>query len=576
MSENPIKEKKLIHNYMFIREIEKTDKRKRLLAEDMRFSREVWIDIYPKSQDSAASLEELKPLKQIAEKIKQSNTGEFTTIFDLIDTYEAFFIVMEPPKGRPCSQLSPSDENTLKAIGSEIIRLLIWLQNHDFGIDHLSPNEIYFTDQTQKIQFLFNDRICIRPSQESRKEEIKCVGELFYYLSTGEVWIEGTDLEKKVEGLKQKALGDLISTILLDKETNKNQKLETLLSLMGVRPTLPKKDEKELMEMLAQEETPPSKQIFRLFLIFIITVLFYFEFVQMETEKLQNTSTFDVIRFKIMGYLEVQNAQRVLGEIYEKGIGTEIDLKESFFWYKKAAQSGNIYAQMSLGHFYDRGIGVAIDKKQALYWFTLAAANGDETAQKNVQIMQENGEIPKINPVNSSTTPLEIEKASDSKPDVIVQTSLPSENTMRDGIETKRPEAFQPIPIVSPQSVPIKTQETQQTVKKSSQAYIMWQDNEDVVRVKRSWKEAIGYCENLHLNGYSDWALPDKDMLFDLFFEEPDLQFVANDLYWTSSEVSSDKAWRIYFDYSGGKNRQGNMTNNSKNDEWYVRCYRKL
>ncbi|AFV97224.1 MULTISPECIES: tetratricopeptide repeat protein [unclassified Sulfuricurvum] len=573
MSEYPSQEQKFIHNYMVIREMEEAGRQKRVLAEEMRHSKEVWIDIYPKSGDSATDLAEIQRLGQIAGEIKKINVGQVAPIYDFIHENEVYYVVTEPPKGRPFSRWSRSDENTLKAIATETVRLFQWLQNHNFGINHLSPHEVYFTAQTQSVQLLFNDGLCIRASRESREKEIRIIGELFYFLITGEMWIEGSDVEKKVEELGPKGWGDLISKMISDEEGKQIKRLEVLFPLMRANGMEAKNMEAKNMEdptmkMLAQEETTTYKQTVRLFFILLGTVFFYFGFVQTKGDRLQDISTLDVTRFQVMGYFGAENAQQALGEIYEKGYGVGIDLQQSMYWYKKAAQSGNIFAQMSLGRFYDRGIGVDSDQKQALYWFTLAAANGDKTAQRNIEIIHENERI--------LSAPSDTEESVETKPEVASQPPVPSENTPKKEMSIAQTERFQPILAAPYANKPVITQAPYREPKKSSQTNIMWQDNEDVIRVKRSWNGAMHYCETLYLNGYSDWTLPDKELLFDLFFEQADLQYVANDLYWTSSEASHNSAWRIYFDYSGGKNRQGNMSSNSKSDEWYIRCYRKI
>lgn len=42
------------------------------------------------------------------------------------------------------------------------------------------------------------------------------------------------------------------------------------------------------------------------------------------------------------------NAQYYLGEMYEQGLGTEVNLEEAFKWYSKAAEQGHPYAKRKL------------------------------------------------------------------------------------------------------------------------------------------------------------------------------------------------------------------------------------
>lgn len=559
MGDYLIKEEKIINNYLLIREIGKTEKYRRILAEDMRISREVWIDVYPKYSGNNTGLIATQQIETIARKIKKINAEQFAPIHDLINGNEAFYIVMRPPKGRPYSQLSRCSEVTVRKIGFEIVRLMQWLQSHALGIDHLSSDNLYFIAETQKIQFIFNDGVCDRPLQESRENEIKIFGELLFLLITGEIWIEGIDVEKKIKENSTKIWSDLIFKILCDEEAKKIQRLEQLSILIGINPLRSTSDTKQTIQTFSQEERTLSNKIARLVLISAASALLYFGFIQTKADTLQNASAFDIVRFEMMGYIGVENAQLVLGQIFEKGYAVKSDIQKSIFWYKKAAQHGNIYAQMSLGRFYDQGIGVAVDKKQSLYWFTLAAVNGDKTAQQNIEIIKQSeaSNEAKID----QNQPILLTEQAVSVPESEITNPIPNilENTPNNIIENK----------------PISIQHNNE---KSLQEKIMWQDNEDVIRIKKSWSEAINYCENLNLNGYSDWVLPDKELLYDLYSEQRGLKLTADDLYWTSSEYSYDKAWRVFFDYHGGYNGGRNhqvTTNNSKNDQWHVRCYRR-
>jgi hypothetical protein len=65
-------------------------------------------------------------------------------------------------------------------------------------------------------------------------------------------------------------------------------------------------------------------------------------------------------------------AQSYLGEIYEKGLGTEPDYVEARRWYQLAADQGNTSAQFNLGKLYEAGLGVPVDREQALYWYRRA------------------------------------------------------------------------------------------------------------------------------------------------------------------------------------------------------------
>lgn len=59
-------------------------------------------------------------------------------------------------------------------------------------------------------------------------------------------------------------------------------------------------------------------------------------------------------------------AQNNVGEIYERGLGTEPDFEAALIWYQKAADQGHGPALFNLGTLYEQGKGVAPDKLKAL------------------------------------------------------------------------------------------------------------------------------------------------------------------------------------------------------------------
>lgn len=70
-------------------------------------------------------------------------------------------------------------------------------------------------------------------------------------------------------------------------------------------------------------------------------------------------------------------AQLLVGEIYERGLGVAPDYEAAAKWYRLAADAGNVRAQINLGHLYEAGLGVAADFATALGWYRRAAGLTD-------------------------------------------------------------------------------------------------------------------------------------------------------------------------------------------------------
>jgi hypothetical protein len=72
---------------------------------------------------------------------------------------------------------------------------------------------------------------------------------------------------------------------------------------------------------------------------------------------------------------------------------------------------------------------------------------------------------------------------------------------------------------------------------------LMWQKADD--NVKRTWAEAVSYCEGLTLAGYGDWRLPDVNDLLSLIpegdytaptIDEAYFPNTDEKIYWSSRE----------------------------------------
>jgi hypothetical protein len=75
-------------------------------------------------------------------------------------------------------------------------------------------------------------------------------------------------------------------------------------------------------------------------------------------------------------------AQVHLADLYRDGRGVTRDSAQAVTWYRKAAELGNPSAQGTLGILYSVGMGVTQDYVEAYYWLCLAASvNGPNQAR---------------------------------------------------------------------------------------------------------------------------------------------------------------------------------------------------
>ncbi len=104
---------------------------------------------------------------------------------------------------------------------------------------------------------------------------------------------------------------------------------------------------------------------------------------------------------------------------------------------------------------------------------------------------------------------------------------------------------------------------------------LMWQDDASAKTVTKNWQEAIDYCRNLKVSGYSDWRLPNLEELRTLVDKnnlptiKSGFKNTVSGYDWSNTRLAdgSNRAWVVGFE-----NGYGDDDYKSHNN--YVRCVR--
>jgi peptidoglycan hydrolase-like protein with peptidoglycan-binding domain len=84
-------------------------------------------------------------------------------------------------------------------------------------------------------------------------------------------------------------------------------------------------------------------------------------------------------------------AQNHLGQMYEDGQGSAVDIGAAVRWYRRAAKAGEPAAQLNLGRLYRSGKGVEQSDALAVRWYRAAAEQGLGIAQFFMGLMYDTG-----------------------------------------------------------------------------------------------------------------------------------------------------------------------------------------
>ena len=88
-----------------------------------------------------------------------------------------------------------------------------------------------------------------------------------------------------------------------------------------------------------------------------------------------------------------------------------------------------------------------------------------------------------------------------------------------------------------------------------------------IIAVYGPENNAANLCADLVLGGYSDWYLPSKDELNQLYLNKGAVGGFVSGYYWSSTEYSNATAWMQYFDI-------GDQSFYFKNNTNFVRAVR--
>jgi TPR repeat protein len=103
-----------------------------------------------------------------------------------------------------------------------------------------------------------------------------------------------------------------------------------------------------------------------------------------------NSAMFYALREAKQGSAE---AEYMLGNMYNFGLGVKRDPQQAVHWYSKAITKGHKDAQLNLGVMFDKGDGVELDRRRALELYEDLANDGDPTAQLYVGLIYEEGKL---------------------------------------------------------------------------------------------------------------------------------------------------------------------------------------
>lgn len=311
-------------------------------------------------------------------------------------------------------------EQQVGILALSIVRAFVLLQDRQLQMCLINPDTILIDNRTKEPIVAYAKYINF--DEQAIQNSIYELGMLLYEMIDKENLKNSEPLQPlKPNKTYSAALCGLVNR-MVSKDTSKHfktfQELRTLLqSYESTR--------EQCESIVCEKEQKKSSSFVNLAGIIIVSIFLYYIFIQEHVDA-KNLTWFDSARYHLVAYFGNVKGQNALGQMYEKGYYVDANIKEAILWYKKAAQQGDVnaqlnlaylygkvdsvkdnkaafeinlklakagnrYAQRALGYSYIMGEGTPKDYKQAMHWLYKAQEQGDAYSCGAIGWMYESG-----------------------------------------------------------------------------------------------------------------------------------------------------------------------------------------
>lgn len=279
-------------------------------------------------------------------------------------------------------------ENEIGVFFKSLTGVLAALQYRSLAVQHIQSDTIHINKEGHAI---LSSLTAFVPIESTNIEStIFDIGLLMYTMLKGSI----TEANEKVEELIADdnysiTLCGLINRILSPERARRPKTLQEIQALLGdyYPEADPLKSNKSIEPETKTNHLSSMARLVSTVVIFSFGI--YLLYYQPKELKIEEISILESMQYHLAAYFGSTEAQRALGQIYEKGV--ERNLPKALQWYKKAAKHGDLYSQLNLGHLYLNGSEVGKDDEKAANWYYEAAKQGSAVAQYNTGYLYYSG-----------------------------------------------------------------------------------------------------------------------------------------------------------------------------------------
>lgn len=368
-------------------------------AEDMKHNREVWLhEYFPESiaKRSQKSDEQFRvyahptqselfesgkiEFQNLYNNLKVLNHPSIAVVYELFESSGTLFVSTKYNANTATLRHflnNPTEIFSEQKIGMltlSLVRVFVLLQQRGLQMCLLNPETLLIDNSTQEplvayVQYRAYD-------EQSIQSSIEELGRLLYEIIDKENFKKNESLEAlRASRVYSASLCGLVNRMVSDDASKQFKTFEELQTLLQSYQS-----SSEICEPLVCERTQSKFSSYVGLSSLILVILFVYYIFTQSSVDVKNVTWFDSMRYHLVAYFGNVKGESALGQMYEKGYYVDADIKEAILWYKKAAQQGNVAAQLSLANIYTT-VESEKDAKEAFAIYLQLAKTGNINAQ---------------------------------------------------------------------------------------------------------------------------------------------------------------------------------------------------
>lgn len=368
-----------LNRHVFLTEFFPKDIAKRFMKDDDTFM----VYVHPTKNKSFNDRKEI--WTETSSKLKEFMHPYMLSVTGIFETNGTVYTVSNYIEGQVLQQSLQDNvtytytEEQICKFATSLTELLLALQYNGIMIRSIRADMLYMSQDFKVLLAGYNEFVLY--SKDATTQIIYELGLLMYTMVNKNVPVT----ENSIKPLSPNSsysilLFELINSMVSCDPHNRPKTLQEIKALLNnifsepvesVEPIVPNKPKTDFISLKLRLG---ALTVIMLFAIYTL-------FTQPQKIRIEDVTVLDTLRYHMVAYFENPEAQRALGQIYERGHSAKQDKVKALEWYERAAKNGDVFSQLHLGEIYHKGPISIKDDNRSIYWLKNASKQNCKKAK---------------------------------------------------------------------------------------------------------------------------------------------------------------------------------------------------